>query len=85
MEDLQWARILVKSKGEDLPYSLEIGVEEATYILTLWWEVLPSLRQESGMKRGLLSRPSGEVKGDAVTHAGPRVEELESAGDEVQF
>ncbi|RVW33156.1 hypothetical protein CK203_094838 [Vitis vinifera] len=65
MEDLQWARILVKSNGEDLPYSLEIGVEEATYILTLWWEVLPSLRQESGMKRGLLSRPSGEVKGDA--------------------
>ena len=40
MEELQWARILVKLNGEDLPSSLEIGVEETTYHLPLWWEVL---------------------------------------------
>ncbi|RVW71565.1 hypothetical protein CK203_047968 [Vitis vinifera] len=48
MEDLQWARILVRSDGENLPGSMEIGVEEMTYILTLWWEAVPSLRQEEG-------------------------------------
>ena len=85
MEDLQWARILVKSNDDDLPCSLEIGVEEETYNLSLWWEVLPSLRQDSGMKRGSMSRPSGEVRGDAVARVGPLVEELASAGDEVQF
>ena len=35
MEDLQWARILVRSDGENLPGSMEIRVEEMTYILTL--------------------------------------------------
>ena len=85
MEDLQWARILVKSNDDDLPCSLEIGVEEETYNLSLWWEVLPSLRQDSGMKRGSMSRPSGEVRGDAVARVGPRVEELANAGEEVRF
>ena len=72
MEDLQWARILVKSNGDDLPCSLEIGVEEETYNLSLWWEVLLSLRQDSGMKRGSMSRPSGEVRG-VWLHASDRV------------
>ena len=36
MEELQWARILVRSDGENIPGSMEIGVEEMTYILTLW-------------------------------------------------
>ncbi|RVX16661.1 hypothetical protein CK203_006186 [Vitis vinifera] len=80
MEELQWARILVKSDGENLLGSLEIGVEEATYILTLWWEAVPSLRQEEGRKRGLWSRPSGEIRGDAVARAGSRVEEMACAG-----
>ena len=82
MEELQWARILVKSDGENLLGSLEIGVEEATYILTLWWEAVPSLRQEEGRKRGLWSRPSGEIRGDAVARAGSRVEEMACAGFE---
>ena len=47
MEELQWARILVKSDDENLLCSLEIRVEEATYFLTLWWEAVPSLRQEA--------------------------------------
>lgn len=35
MEDLQWARILVKTKNEDLPSTLDIVVEEACYSLSL--------------------------------------------------
>ena len=47
MDELQWARILVRTNGEDLPSSLEIRVEKATYRLSLWWELLPSLRQNT--------------------------------------
>ena len=47
MEELQWARILVKSNGEDLLSKLEIGVEEAVYSLSLWWEIKPSLKKAS--------------------------------------
>ena len=35
IEELQWARILVKTNDEDLLSMLEIGVEEACYSLSL--------------------------------------------------
>ncbi|RVW53705.1 Dolichol-phosphate mannose synthase subunit 3 [Vitis vinifera] len=38
MENLQWARILVKMKRGELPSSLEIGIEGIFYNLPLWWE-----------------------------------------------
>ena len=82
IEDLQWARILVRSDGENLPGSMEIGVEEMTYILTLWWEAVPSLRQEEGRRRGLWSRPRGEVRGDEDALVGSQVEEMACAGFE---
>ena len=47
MENLRWARILVKPKGGELPSSLEIGVEGSSYYLPLWWEVSPLFRQNS--------------------------------------
>ena len=47
MEELQWARILVKSNGEDLPSTLVIRVGEAIYSLSLWWEIKPLLRKAS--------------------------------------
>ncbi|RVW76577.1 hypothetical protein CK203_048652 [Vitis vinifera] len=84
MEDLQWARILVRSDGENTPGSMEIRVEEMTYILTLWWEAAPSLRQEEGRKRGLWSRPRREVRGDDDIRARVRVEEMACAGTEAQ-
>ena len=84
IEDLQWARILVRSDGENLPGSMEIGVEEMTYILTLWWEAVPSLRQEEGRKRGLWNHPRGEVRGDEDARTGSRVEEMACAGFEAQ-
>ena len=41
---------------------------------------MPSLRQEAGRKRGLWSRPSREIRGDADARAGSQVEEMACAG-----
>ena len=35
-EDLEWAKVLIKTNGEDLPSTLEIGVEREVYALFLW-------------------------------------------------
>ncbi|RVW41035.1 hypothetical protein CK203_069837 [Vitis vinifera] len=56
MENLWWARILVKTKGGELPSSLEIRVDGISYNLPLWWEVLSSIRQKSEGYRGLTDR-----------------------------
>ena len=79
MENLRWARILVKTKGGELPSSLEIGVEGISYNLPLWWEVLPSIRQKSEGYRGSTYRAKGEVRGDRGARVGPRVEEWGNA------
>lgn len=83
MEELQWAKILVRSDGEGRPDILEIGVEEMTYSLTLWWESLPVLRLEEGGNQGLWCSPRREEGGDEYSRAGPRVEETTRAGVEV--
>ena len=75
MENLWWTRILVKSKGGELLSSLEIGVEGISYNLPLWWEVLPSIRQNSESYRGSTYRARREVRGNRGARAGPRVEE----------
>ena len=36
LEELQWARILVKRNGEELPNVVEVWVEELCYSITLW-------------------------------------------------
>ena len=84
MEDLQWARILIRSDGENIPSSLVIGVEGMSYSLSLWWKAVPSLRQEEGWKPDLWNRPRGEVSGDEAPRAGLRVEEMACAGIEAQ-
>ena len=45
MENLRWARILVKTKGGELPSSLKIGVKGISYNLPLW-EMLSSIKQD---------------------------------------
>ena len=75
MENLRWARILVKTKGGELPSSLEIRVDGISYNLPLWWEVLSSIRQKSEGYRGLTDRARGEVRGDRGACANSRVEE----------
>ena len=74
MENLRWARILVKPKGGELPSSLEIGVEGSSYYLPLCLEVSPLFRQNSEDYRGSSGRCSGEVRGDGGARADPRVE-----------
>ena len=65
MEDLEWARILVKTSNEVLLSRLDIVVEEACYSLSLWWEVRPEMRKVS---TGSCSNGGSreEVKGDAA-------------------
>ena len=43
--ELQWARILVKLEGKELPSSLEIVVRSGCFAIQLWWETHPSFVQ----------------------------------------
>ena len=52
LEELQWARILVKLNGDDILSVVEIGVEGVCYSLTLWWEVRPVMRLLPAERRG---------------------------------
>ena len=79
MEELQWARILVKTNGEDLPNVLEIWIEEVYYSLILWWEIRPSLRKASFDSRGKTNNSRDEVGGDVNARVGPCV--VEEEGD----
>ena len=45
MAELQWARILVKVVGRDLPTSVQIGVGARCFLVHLWWESLPWFSQ----------------------------------------
>ncbi|KAJ9696885.1 hypothetical protein PVL29_008886 [Vitis rotundifolia] len=71
--ELQWARILVKTIGEERPNEVEVWVEDLCYSLTLWWEVRPVLRKVSAGLRGRIAGTGGEVGGEADARAGKRV------------
>ncbi|KAL6332029.1 hypothetical protein AAG906_020388 [Vitis piasezkii] len=72
MEELQWARLLVKRNGKELPNVVEVWVEELCYSVTLWWEVRPEMRASTREK----SVATGEeVRGEACTCAGERIME----------
>ena len=73
LEELQWARILVKTDGGAKPSTLEIGIEEEAVTLTLWWELRPSVK-----KVRVDSRKWGEVRDDNISRSGSRME-VESA------
>ena len=77
LEELQWARILVKTDGEELPNVVEIWIEDLCYALTLWWEVRPVLKVASAGLRGLKNAAVGEVGGEARARAKKRVMEVE--------
>ena len=52
MGEIQWARILVKSRGDVRPSVLEIEVEEDVYALSLWWECRLMLRKKLSEEAG---------------------------------
>ena len=72
MGELQWARILVKSRGDVRPSVLEIEVEEDVYALSLWWECRLMLRKKLSEEAG---RKSVEVRGDVASRSEQRMEE----------
>ena len=75
LEELQWARILVKVNGDELPNAVEIWVDERCYVLTLWWEIRLLLRIFPTEKSGKKAVADAEVGGEADTRAGKRVVE----------
>ncbi|RVX05743.1 hypothetical protein CK203_027411 [Vitis vinifera] len=77
LEELQWARILVKTNGEELPNVVEVWIEDLCYALTLWWEVRLVLKVGSTGLRGLKNAAMGEVRGEACARAKKRVTEME--------
>ena len=76
LEDLQWARILVKLNGEK---------PHLCYEVTLWWEIRHVLRTKMARKSGNIVGTKGEVGGEAIARAielvrgeddAPRLEDL---------
>ena len=76
MEDLRWARILVKTKRGEWPSSIEIGVDKTTYLLPMWWEATPLIRKKTEDCRSAEGHEEGD---DGGARAARRVEEWGSA------
>ena len=70
MGELQWARILVRLRGEFRPRVLEIEMEEEIYVVSLWWECRPMMRRK---RRNEAGRHSNEVRGEETSCVGQRV------------
>lgn len=64
LEELQWARILVKTNDDDLPNALEIWIEEVCYSLILWWEIRSSMRKILSGNCGKINSLRDEVGSD---------------------
>ena len=80
MREIQWARILVKTKGDFRPSLLEMEVEDEAYTVALWWEIRPVVRR---LFSATENRRKKEVRGDLHSRAEKRVgKELVGAGNE---
>ncbi|RVW48648.1 hypothetical protein CK203_102160 [Vitis vinifera] len=73
LEELQWARILVKLIGEEILSIVEIGVKGVCYSLTLWWEVRPVMRVLLATRRGKNSGVEEKVENDVSARTGKHV------------
>ena len=83
MGEIQWARILVKMRGEFRPSILEIEAEEEVYTLALWWEIRPEVRRLPSVEE---TRRRIEIRGDMHSRAEKRVgKEVTEAGIEGQL
>ena len=63
-EQLQWAKLLVRTEGKDLPESLQLVVGSSCFAIQLWWEVPPwvSVVVSSQGKERSKVRDEGEVE-----------------------
>ena len=73
MEDLQWARLLVKQNGGSLPSLVEVWSDGCCYAVTLWWEIRPVLKVPATGRRGKTFVTVAKEGGDASARAGGRV------------
>eukprot|EP00261_Vitis_vinifera_P025202 XP_010657916.1 PREDICTED: uncharacterized protein LOC104881030 [Vitis vinifera] len=76
LEDLQWARILVKLNKERPPNVVEVRTEEFCYELTLWWEIRPAVRMARKRKGKSILVSEGKVGGEVSARARGRVRGL---------
>ncbi|RVX07637.1 hypothetical protein CK203_025188 [Vitis vinifera] len=78
--EIQWARILVKTKGDFRPSLLEMEVEDEAYTVALWWEIRPVVRR---LFSATENRRKKEVRGDSHSRAEKRMgKELVGEGNE---
>ena len=70
LEDLQWARILVKLNQERPPNVMEVRTEEHRYVLSLWWEIRPTVRMVREEKGKGILVSDGEDEGEGYARAG---------------
>ena len=75
MEELQWARILVKRNDVILPNEVEVWVEGSCYRVTLWWEIRPILKTPTCEKKGKAVVTGAEVGDDVSARTRERVTE----------
>ncbi|KAJ9675438.1 hypothetical protein PVL29_024383 [Vitis rotundifolia] len=83
--ELQWARILVKKRGDFLPSVLEMEIDEDVYTLSLWWELRPALKKNTVGCSEVSGRKRDEVKGEfelADATCGPLTPPTEGTGDQ---
>ena len=73
MEELQWARLLVKRNGESPPSLVEVWVDGFCYVVTLWWEIRPVIKFLATEKRGKAVVTVAKEGGDASARVGVRV------------
>ena len=73
MEELQWARLLVKRNGGSSPSLVEVWIDGFCYVVTLWWEIRPVINFPATEKRGKTAVTVAKEGGDASARAGGRV------------
>ena len=82
LDELGWARILVKMKKPDLPNTLEVALRGGSYRMQLWWELSPHLTVFSPEDK---RNPRSCRNDEGVSRAGERVmgAGIEEAGGDV--
>ena len=80
VSQLQWARILVKNRGNFFPGTLHLAADDYCYALQLWWERLPWLSKVVTMKK---MKGGEKEKARDDREVGSRAESSSSKGKEM--
>ena len=77
---LQWARILVKNRGNFFSGTMHLAVDDYCYALQLWWERLPWLSKVVPMKK---MKGGEKEKAREEQEVGSRAKSSSSKGKEI--